>query len=165
MRERRKRIDIVRLTIYIIAVLAISGMAYATTYDFSSGEGVDKWAYEGYDDNSPSAVPPENETPLSSGEITAISASDTNRASYTPGSSVPSKYHFHRFKFKIKEEVSDILKLYVMYEGYGDFDLGGDGVQLYIWNYCSGPSGQWESIGYHTNGYDTIIEKDYMSGF
>jgi len=132
---------------------------HTVVYDFK--DTLNNKAYEGHDDKRPADVPPDYETGLSAGEYQAINSSDNNRASYkeSGGSTV---YDFHRFDFNINEPISDISQLYVTHEGYGSFTGSGeDGAHLYIWN-CS--SSQWESVGYHSNNFDTGIDKTYMSG-
>jgi len=148
--------------IFLFAVLAgaliMMGIAVSTTYDFSSDVGINKWAYEGHSyEKPPSDL--EIGSSFSSGEYNAIAASDDNRASYSGGGE--GSYDFHRFNFRIDEEIAQIKRLHVLHEGYGT-QIPGNGVELFIWNYSSN---QWESVGYHTNDYDTIIEKSYYHGF
>ena len=150
--------------IFLFAILAgvlIMGTAVSTTYDFSRDAGINKWAYKGYSyEKPPSDL--EIGSQFSSAEYNAIASSDDSRASYSGGGGEGS-YDFHRFKFRIDEELAQIKRLHVLHEGYGYFhEGGGNGVELFIWNYSSN---QWESVGYHTNGYDTIIEKSYYHGF
>ena len=128
------------------------------TITFSSDAGINKWAYKGYTyEKPPSDL--EVGSQFSSDEYNAIASSDDNRASYSGGGE--GSYHFHRFKFKIDEDLAQIKRLHVLHEGYGT-QIPGNGAELFIWNYSSN---QWESVGYHTNNYDTIIEKSYYHGF
>jgi len=142
----------------LVMVLAPIGAASAKPYDFTDVPLLHS-AYEGYDDQLPADTTPDYDEELSSGEYTAISASDDNRAEYSAG--YPAKYDFHRFEFKIDEDPSLISQLYIMHEGYG-VNQGWPGLELFIWNYTSS---SWESVGLHYADHDATIEKTYTSGF
>ncbi len=152
----RRKEKIMVLETFIIAICAIIGTVNATTYDYSNTPLLHK-AYEGYDNNIPADVPPDYEVELSPSEYDAISASDTNRASY----GYADEYEFHRFEFEINEPVRDITEIYVLHEGYGS-KVGGLGHSLYIWNY-SNPG--WEFVDTTSAGTpDQILTGTITSG-
>jgi uncharacterized repeat protein (TIGR01451 family) len=143
----------------LVVVFAPIGIASAKTYDFTNVPLLHK-AYEGYDDQLPADSPPDYWAELSSDEYTAISSSDNNRAEYSSG--YPGEYDFHRFAFKINEDPSVISQLHVRHEGYGYDDIGGYGLELFVWNYASS---SWESVGYHYASDDAVIEAANTGGF
>lgn len=140
-------------------IFAPMGVASAKTYDFTNVPLLHK-AYEGHDDQLPADSLPDYWAELSSGKYTAISASDDNRAEYSSG--YPEEYDFHRFEFKIDEDPSVISQLRIRHEGYGYNDIGGYGLELFIWN-CA--SSSWESVGLHYASGDAVIEAATTSGF
>jgi len=100
-------------------------------YNFSSGAGSDKWAYEKGDN---AAVPPgegpglTGETEMSSGEYTNIATSDDSRAHQTctgfGGESVT-----HHFEFNIDESCTGMASFGANWEGYATDSPA----RLYIW--------------------------------
>jgi hypothetical protein len=113
-----------------------------TTYDFSSGAGVNKWCW-GYQTSSwimidGNRYPVTNE--LSQTQYTKLAASDAtggdsdvNRyISPTPWSGNEST---HVFEFTIDQDPATILDIGILWEGYGDQCLQ---MELYIWDNAEG---------------------------
>ncbi len=122
-------------------------------YDFSSGAGVDKWAY-GYQTFSWSSLngvrrPAEAATEISNLDGSAydkISTSnatgsdfDTNR--YRSPAASGGRESTHIFEFLIDEDRSQLMDLEILWEGYGDDCLQ---VELYVWDYVAA---QWGDGG------------------
>jgi hypothetical protein len=145
----------------LVMVFATVGIASAGTYDSTDATILYK-AYKGYDKNIPAASPPAYQEEFSPSEYTAISASDDNRAEYHKLGAPSAEYDFHRFEFQIDEDPSVISQIHVMHEGYGYNDIGGYGLELFIWNHATS---SWESVGYHYAAGDNITDKTYTSGF
>jgi agmatine deiminase len=117
--------------------------AVRVVHDFQSGVGVDKWAY-GYQTSSWSSVagvrrPAGIATPIESlktGAIAAIAASDA-----TGGDSDPARYaapapsgnseSSHVFEFRLDEDLTELLDIELLFEGYGDECLQ---MEMYVWD-------------------------------
>ena len=126
-----------------------------TTYDFTTGSDVDKWAFR-YQIN-PLKPPTTNNTPNvefvgigRKGEYTMISKDDHKMQKDSSDSS--GNYAAHRFVFNISESVDSIVnkKIDVQWIGKGvTRDRGQDhGATLYIWN---DTSSQYEELGNTTS--------------
>jgi agmatine/peptidylarginine deiminase len=112
-------------------------------HDFSSGAGLDKWAY-GYQSASWSELagvrrPASVATPielLRPGAIAALAASDA-----TGGDSDPARYiapapgasseSTHVFEFLLDEDLASLLDIELRWEGYGDECLQ---MEMYVWD-------------------------------
>ena len=121
------------------------------TYDFKTGAGVDKWAYE---KPNVDELPPDNlagETPF--GSYTQIASPDDVRY----GTSIDrDQYATHHFVFTINERSPSSLA--VGWEGYGTEDIS----HLYIWNWGTGV---WELIGTgDATASDNTINKVFTVG-
>jgi agmatine deiminase len=116
-------------------------------YDFSTGAGVDKWAW-GYQSQTwssldgvrrPAATAIEIET-LVAGAYAQIAASDatgsdsdTNR--YDAPTPIAGRESTHIFEFIIDEAPADMLDIGILWEGYGDACLQ---MELYLWDDVEG---------------------------
>ncbi|MCK5561476.1 MAG: FG-GAP repeat protein, partial [Thermoplasmata archaeon] len=135
-------------------VWAVPGYDY--TYDFSTGAGSNKWAYEIADD--PNEMPPSSPpTGSAFSSYTEIANSDDIRYS-----TVYAKKEFpnHNFRFTINEAEADLSQIYVEWEGYAT-DMGGTILTLYIWN---SDTPAWQSVG--TGGLtssDNVISNTYTT--
>ncbi|MHC4428294.1 MAG: agmatine deiminase family protein [Planctomycetota bacterium] len=128
------------------SAFAITG-APQTVYDFSSGAGVDKWAW-GYQTTSwsslnrirrPAEVAFEIED-LQAGAIAKIAASDAtggdNDANrYVAPTPTGGRESTHLFEFLIDEDPSVMLDVGMFWEGYGDSCLQ---MELYVWDVVEG---------------------------
>ena len=114
------------------------GIKTGNIYDFSSGAGVDKWAYYGTDANG---VPPAIAQGTLFPSYTEISSSDNTRYSTGGGSASADPYHL--FKFTISEAPATITNLTLSWEGYNDAGTS----NFYIWNFGTSA---WELLGSHT---------------
>ena len=108
-------------------------------YDFLTGAGTDKWAYE----KEVSAKPPTSngvpstEFPTS----TDYNKIKTDNEDYKQSDSATNGYYAaHRFNFSISESPSSITKINVTWNGKGwhEFVQSSDGANLYIWNFTLG---------------------------
>jgi len=128
-----------------------------TTYDFSTGEGSDKWAYEKQNEGSK----PPSTGPTISGETeftpyTAIESSDDSRYQTAINKN---DYATHHFNFTIMESPSNITDIFVLWEGYGTDNPS----YLYIWNFNT-PG--WELVGNGSStSNDNIISKNFTTNF
>ena len=114
-----------------------------TTYDFTTGAGLDKWAYRYQTDAKPPAV---NAVP----GIEFVTATKPNKDQYVKISTDDRKmqrdstdavdnYSAHRFVFDIMQPVEDILTIEVLWSGKGTYtDRKKSGATLYIRNCTSG---------------------------
>ena len=116
------------------------------TCDFSTGAGVNKWAYK----DEVAGTPTTNNVPseeFSSGEYTNIEADDNNDQSNNAQSD---EYNAaHRFNFSISGNPSFVTKINVTWNGKGLYNPGAcggsyDGAILYIWNKSKGASGGYD---------------------
>ena len=130
----------------------------SSTYDYSTGNGTDKWAYELAD----AGLLPPGEGPSLTGETafssyTEIAASDDIK--YTT-SHQKSQHATHHFNFTIAENPAAITELYVEWEGCATSETN----NLYIWNFSSLG---WELVGSGANSAptDNVISTTYTTGF
>jgi hypothetical protein len=105
------------IVILIIIFLFSINTAYAATtatteYNYSTGAGVDKWAYEGWSE----VMLPDVTAGIESMIYDNIAASDDVREE-TEG--LATLYSFQRFEFIIQEDVTTINQIYYYWEGYG----------------------------------------------
>ncbi len=126
-------------------------------YDFSTGAGTDKWAYEGgVDGRSPTTV---NEPSDSIHSYSAISADDGTYESYVTTSD--GTYAAQRFIFHIDEDPANISAIYITWNGKGWHDSGGayNGTFLYIWNGTA-----YEELASSAVGTETTLTGGVTSG-
>ena len=109
-------------------------------YDFSTGAGTNKWAFE----KEVSAKPPTtNDVPNDEFSPTDYNEIKTDNEDYKQSYSVTNGYYAaHRFNFSIDKDAADIQKIDVTWngEGWHDSNPGStyDGAYLYIWNNDTG---------------------------
>jgi hypothetical protein len=127
-------------------------------YDFASGAGVDKLAYESGNAGGQPPLPgnvTQIQNEMSFGSYTAVAASDDIRYATTSNGN---KYRSHRFVFTIDEDPASISSLSVEWEGYAESVSS----VLHIWNNVAGG---WEEIGRHASvDGDAIIGATCISG-
>jgi len=132
------------------------GTENTTTYDFSSGAGIDRWAYRnGVAPNPPTAnnLP---STEFTSAMYTRISADDGVSQSEMAGMWY---YASHRFVFRIYE--SNITSVGILWNGIGSHDIFTDGAGLYIWN-CTNSS--YELLDSNNSAAEIYLEGNISSG-
>jgi len=111
----------------------ILGSSYnTTTYDFSSGAGVDKWAYRRGITQRP---PPTNNLPSTEFNLVQYGRISSDDGSFQNERASPGNYASHRFVFHIYQD--NITLLHISWNGRGIHDILPDGATLYIWNYTS----------------------------
>ncbi len=113
------------------------------TYDFISGSGADKVAYESGNAGGQPPLPGNVTGVQHESEFTSyagIESSDDVRYTTTTRGK---KHRSHRFAFTINEDPLEATELYVEWEGYTE---EADAV-LYMWNYTSVG---WEEVGRHS---------------
>jgi hypothetical protein len=110
-----------------------TGGSGTTTYDYSTGAGTTKWAYDENDTNT--SVPPATRTTvntvLSAGEYTAIS---TDNAAYYTNTGSWGDANALRMDINIAEDPTTIDSMVVTFNGFGASALA---LNTYIWNYNS----------------------------
>ena len=127
-------------------------------YDFTSGAGIDKWAYESRSSGGQPPLP--GTSPSINNEVlfatyTEIEASDDVRYTTTASGN---KYRSQRFVFNVSEDPLAIVSLYVEWEGYSEAASS----ILYIWNYNTG---SWEEVGSHSvTTADAVVSSTYATG-
>ncbi len=120
--------------------------ARQSVYDFSTGAGVDKWAY-GYQTigwNSLNGVrrPAEAGTQLSGASYGKLGTSDATGSDGDANryrSPIPSggRESTHVFEILVDEDRSSLIDIEILWEGYGDSCAQ---MELYVWDYVEG---QW----------------------
>ena len=122
-----------------------------TTYDFSTGAGVNKFGY-GFQKGTWNGGIAGNRTPVASalvaGEYTAMSTSnatggdgDSNRyISTAPGNGQEST---HYYEFTLAEDPADIDEIKVYWEGYADQCTQ---AELYVWDYTNSEWGDGSGL-------------------
>ena len=132
-------------------LLSVLPTETVTTYDFTTGAGLDRWAFRKQHDAKP---PASNDVPsieFTSAEYTNIEVDDgTYQADI---SSTKRYYAIHRFKFDIAEPESSITKLDILWDGAGYIRWGTRGATLYIWNF---ETGAYEQLDRDTGTYITL---------
>ena len=104
-------------------------------YDFSTGEGTDKWAFKKQVD---ALKPDTNNVPntlFDAAQYDDIKVNDGDME--VACTDAVGKYAVHRFNFSISEDPNDISKINVTWNGIGENDGSGQtkqGATLYIWN-------------------------------
>ena len=102
-------------------------------YDFSTGEGTDKWAFEKQVDATP---PTSNGVP--SDEFSDYGNIKTNNGAMAEGiTGTEGTFAAHRFNFSMEEATTDIDRINVTWNGKGLHDKvppNDNGATLYIWN-------------------------------
>lgn len=102
-------------------------------YDFSTGEGTDKWAFEKQVDATP---PTSNGVP--SDEFSDYGNIKTNNGAMAEGiTGTEGTFAAHRFNFSMDEATTDIDRINVTWNGKGLHDKAppnDNGATLYIWN-------------------------------
>ena len=117
----------------------VTSAPVVTTYNFTAGAGLNKWAYLYQHNMKPPAT---NEVPdieFTSSQYGRISTD--NRKMQSDSTNSVDNYAVHRFKFDIAEPVGGIDKIEVLWNGkggHGDKKNAIQGATLYIWNFSSG---------------------------
>jgi len=127
------------------------------TYNFISGAGADKWAYE-YD-SSTSTPPSSGPTITGETEFTSYTDIEALDASRYDTSHKRSEGATHHFKFTIYEGYGGITNLSFKWIGYDTATTS----NLFVWNYSSS---SWLSVGSGASTTDdNTIEYSVTSGF
>ncbi len=107
-----------------------------TIYDFSTGAGVDKWAYRKQHNEKPPGTDDVPGTEFNDVQYNRIGTRDglmqldnTNRYGY---------YAIHRFRIRILTPASEITGINISWYGIGFRFLGTNGASLYVWNTTAG---------------------------
>ena len=132
-----------------------------TTYDFTTGAGIDKWAYRYQNNAKPPAT---NDIPSiefiknldrpNKDQYAKISTD--NRKMQSDSTDVVGNYAVHRFVFNITQPVEDIVKVEVLWNGKGTHTDRKElaGATLYIWN---GTSGAYEELANTTSNKEVYL--------
>ena len=103
-------------------------------YDFNSGAGTNKWAFEKQVGNSPTASQPNSE--FSSADYDKIKKDDGERKESV--TDTDGQYAAHRFNISIDQAATNISTINVTWNGKGWHDSATDGAKLYIYNFTAG---------------------------
>ncbi len=124
------------------------------TYNFSHNASIDRWAYRYQSGNNP---PSDNSTPstlFTSSQYATIAANDGIMQEDFADNR---RYASHRFVFQIKENLSEIERIEILWNGIGSNEgwiSGYDGATLYVWNYSSG---SYEMLASTSAGYEVNL--------
>jgi len=137
------------------------------TYDFTTGAGIDKWAYRYQTDAKPAAngTTPDiefmNNTNPRKDQYVKISTD--NRKTQSDSTDMEYYYAAHRFVFNITQPVEDILTIEVLWNGKGAHtDRKKSGATLYIRN---GTSGAYEELDNTTSNKEVYLSAELTGGF
>ncbi|MBN1762629.1 MAG: hypothetical protein JW878_06105 [Methanomicrobia archaeon] len=114
--------------------IRIENNPFTRTYDFSSGAGTNKWAWE--DEDIPSD-PNDQGDPASSSNYTSLSTSDDNRWVTDIWRLGGVDYNIQLYNVTINESPSTISELNISWEGHGTGSSGYD-TTLWIWDHSVG---------------------------
>ncbi|MBU4255729.1 MAG: integrin alpha, partial [Candidatus Thermoplasmatota archaeon] len=125
------------------------------TYNYSSGAGTNKWAYEtsGLTSSKPSSGP-EITAEIAIGSYTAIESSNDVRETTAIDAST---YSAQRFRIILDEKPESITRIYIEWEGYAD---GGYVQIMYIWNFAIS---DWVALSWGLFGSDSRATWDFTS--
>ena len=125
-------------------------------YDFSTGAGVDKWAYRYQVDGSPTASDPNTE--FTTSQYTNISADDDLNVSDV--TTTIDYFAAHRFNFSINETAPPEINVTWNGKGWHDDAVATQGAKLYIWNFSSGA---YEELANNSIGTEATLTGDVTS--
>lgn len=141
----------------ILAVLRLKNITHV--YDFKTGAGMDKWAFEGEVSNRPPSTP---DVPTSATvTYSNIEADDGVYEEYTTQNN--NNYAAQRFNFSIDE--TSPTKINVTWKGKGDHDSLTDGATLYIYNFTAGAYEQLDSNSVSTDATLTGEKTSSISSY
>ncbi len=131
-----------------------------TTYDFSSGAGTDKWAWDVESDNDPPEASPNSETAATSEQYSWIATSDDVRWQLPdPGFR---DYEWVKSEMTINEDVSIITRIDFSGEAYGSVSAT---AKIYAYNISTS---NWDLVGSGTvpnAAPDATITGSITTGF
>ena len=135
----------------------VSGASYnTTTYDFSTGAGVDRWAYRIDVSQNP---PPTNSVPSTEFNTVQYSRISSDDGVFQVERASMWNYASHRFVFHIYQ--NNITLLHIVWNGIGRHDILTDGLTFYIWNHTGASYEVLDS----TNSYPEVyLEANISSG-
>jgi len=121
------------------------------THDFTDTTDNKAWENRTADTPPPSVLDVSGQAEASSGDYTALSASDDSRwDSYTIEANF---YMTQRYNFTVDGDVTEFTKLKIAWEGYGGRTTAAlYNMTLWIWNVS-----QWSYLGEHTSSTDAWI--------
>ena len=135
------------------------------TYDFTTGAGIDKWAYRYQTDAKPPAT---NDPDIEFATSTKINKdqyvkiSTDNRKMQSDSTDTVGHYSAHRFVFDIAQPVDDILTIEVQWNGKGANANRTvlQGATLYIWN-----GEGYEELASTTSNKRVYLSAELTEGF
>ena len=121
-------------------------------YDFNSGAGTDKWAFEGQISSKPPSVA--NDPSGAIGAYSNIEADDGTYETYQTASN--NNYAAQRFNISIDQVATNISTINVTWNGKGWHDSGDayNGTQLYMYNFTAG---SYRELNSTTSGADVDL--------
>ena len=138
---------------------------FTATYDFTTGIGLDRWAYRYQTDAIPAA---NGTTPgiefmsnINSRKDQYVRISTDNRKMQSDSTDLEGYYAAHRFVFNITQSVEDILTIEVLWNGKGAHtDRKKSGATLYIWNGTG-----YEELENTTSNKEVYLGAELTEGF
>jgi hypothetical protein len=137
-----------------------------TTYDFTTGAGLDRWAYRYQTDAEPPAT---NDVPgiefmsdTKPNKDQYVRISTDNHKMQSDSTDMEGYYSAHRFVFGIEQPVDDILTIEVLWNGKGankNRDVL-QGATLYIWN-----GTEYEELATTTSNKKVYLGAELTGGF
>lgn len=134
-----------------------------TTYDFTSGVGLDKWAFRKQHFDKPPATNDVPSIKFSSNQYNRIKKNDGSMQ--IDRTSRRNCFAIHRFLFNIAESEASITKIDISWIGLGFRYISTNGATLYIWNFNTGKYEQLDSsnqISMQLNGEIANSIADYI---
>ena len=139
---------------------------FTDTYDFTTGAGLNRWAYRYQTDAKPAAV---NDVPAIEFAISTnpkkdqyVKISTDNRKMQSDSTDTVGHYSAHRFVFDIAQPVDDILTIEVQWNGKGANANRTvmQGATLYIWN-----GEGYEELASTTSNKRVYLSAELTEGF
>lgn len=132
---------------YVHPIMAVLRLQCEHIYDFSTGAGTDKWAYEGQVSSKPPSAA--NDPSGTTVTYTNIEADDGTYETYVTTSN--GNYAAQRFNFSIDETAPEKINVTWNGKGWHDSGAGYHGAKLYIWNFTSAAYEQLDSNSVSTD--------------
>jgi len=138
---------------------------FTATYDFTTGAGLDRWAYRYQTDAKPAVndTTPDIEfiSNTNPKKDQYVKISTDNRKMQSDSTDLEGYYAAHRFVFDITQPVEDVLTIEVLWNGKGAHtDRKNSGATLYIWNGTG-----YEELATTTSTKEVYLSAELTEGF
>ncbi|MCB4792422.1 MAG: fibronectin type III domain-containing protein [Elusimicrobia bacterium] len=145
---------------FFLFLSAIPCLADTAAYDYLTGAGTNKFAYEkkGEASNIPATGPDISGQTVITSYPAIESANDVR---YNTTDTANNKSVAQNFKFIIAQSTKTMSNIYVEWEGYGYYSTT-YGAYFYIRNFGNNT---WEAVGNHANSTDQALTNNFSSNF